>query len=277
MRRKLALILFAMVLSASGIGPVGASTYHVYDDWGGTWHDADKAWTDDTLMCWAAAAANILDWAGWDTAPLNNQTMIFQYFVAHWTNQGSFPEFGWNWWLDGTLPPSLGPEWFRIDIPGGNFWPSANFDNLYHEAWSGNLLADIDSFLHSGYGVTLAIYKSNPAGGLNGHALTCWGYEYSDGSGGRQYAGVYVTDSDDHETALQYYTVSWDNADKVWDLGGGFNGWYIGGIEALGQNVPLPPSMLLFASGLLVLAAWRRRTRSACLSAATGARWRPKK
>ncbi len=257
MRRKLALILFILVLSTASSGPVGASTYHVYDDWGGTWHDANKAWVNDGLMCWAAAASNILDWTDRDTASLNNQTLIFQYFVDHWTNLGSLPVFAWNWWFNGSLPPDLGANWSKVDVAGGNFWRDTNFDNLYYRGMSANLLSDVDSLLHAGYGVTLGIYKTG-----GGHALTLWGLQYTDGPGGRQYNGIYVTDSDDHQTGEFYYAVSWLN--DHWYLQNYFgtnNTWYIDEVEAL-SRVPLPASLLLFASGLLVLAlvAWRRRT-----------------
>ncbi|MCK9377024.1 MAG: hypothetical protein M0P73_12820 [Syntrophobacterales bacterium] len=273
MRRKLALLLLAVVLSAASSGPAGASTYFVYDQWGGTWHDANKSWENDTLMCWAAAASNILDWTRWDTAALNNETLVFQYFVAHWTNQGSLPYLGWNWWFDGSLPPS-GPiwsKWSQVDVAGGNFWPGANFDDVYYRGMSANLLSDVENFLHSGYGVTLGIYRPNPSGGLYGHALTCWGYEYTDGPAGRQYNGIYVTDSDDRQTGEYFYAVSESNGQWYLQNYFGSNAWYIDEVEALAR-VPLPGSLLLFASGLLVLAAWRRRARSAGLAAADSSR-----
>ncbi len=269
MRRKLALLLLAIVLSAASRGPAEASTYRVYDQWGGTWHDANKSWENDTYMCWAAAASNILDWTRWDTAALNNETLVFQYFVDHWTDQGSLPFFGWNWWFDGTLPLSgtNWSEWSQVDVPGGNFWPGANFGDLHYLETSGNFLSDADSFLHSGYGVTLGIYKTD-----GGHALTLWGLEYTDGLGGRQYNGIYVTDSDDRKTGEFYYAVSWIN--DRWYLQNYFgtnNIWYINEVEALAR-VPLPASLFLFASGLLVLAAWKRRARSAGLAAADSSR-----
>ena len=274
MRRKLALLLLAVVLSAASSGPAGASTYRVYDQWGGTFHDANKTGNDDSLMCWAAAASNILDWTGWETAALSDQTKIFQYFVGHWTDQGSLPFYGWNWWFDGTLPPS-GPkwsDWSKVDVPGGDFWHSVTFADVYERGMSANLLSDADSFLRSGYGVTLGIYKTD-----GGHALTLWGLEYTDGLGGRQYNGIYVTDSDDGKTDEFYYAVSWMN--DHWYLQnyfGTYNIWYIDEVEALGR-VPLPASLLLFASGLLALAAWRRRARSTSLAAADRSRHLPAK
>jgi hypothetical protein len=258
--RKTLLFLVIFLLVVAGSSVARATSYFVYDQWGGTWHDANKTGSDDSNMCWAAAAANILDWAGWDTATYNTQSLIFQYFVVHWTNAGSLPKYGWHWWLTGTLPPTgTGWEgWSQVEFSGGKFWPGVHFYSLYHEAEGGNLMADVANFFQSGYGVTLAIYKPN----LDyGHALTCWGYD-TDANG--NYTGVWVTDSDDGYEGLKEYSVSWDSSTGFWDLGGVYTDYYIGEIEALGRNpnpVPLPPSLLIFGFGLLMLAPWRRLRR----------------
>jgi len=263
-RRKFLLFLaiFLMALASSGVAR--ADSYLVYNQWGGTWQDANKTWSGDSMMCWAAGASNILAWGGYETPTYNTATLIFQYFKAHWTNAGSLPQYGWSWFLDGTLPPNWS-GCSQVAVAGGDFWSGDNFSSLYHQATSGNLMADAAGFFQSGDGVTLAIYKPG-----YGHALTCWGYDYTKQlSGVIQYTGIWVTDSDDGVTALEDYPVSWDSKYGVWDLGGGYAGWYIGGVEALGQNpdpplgvgVPLPPSLLLFITGLLALASWRRLRR----------------
>jgi hypothetical protein len=265
-RRKLLLFLAIFIMALAGSGVAQANSYFVYDQWGGTWSDANKTTAGESNMCWAAAASNILAWDGYGTATLNTAQLIFQYFAADWTNRGGLPKYGWSWFLDGNLPPAWS-GWSQVKVPGGDFWPGDKFSSLLH---LGTGMAAVASFFQAGDGVTLALYKAS--GG--GHALTCWGYDYTNSSGVIQYTGVWVTDSDDHVTALKEYPVSWDKANSVWDLGGAYAGWYIGGVEALGRNpdppgVPLPPSLLLFLSGLLALASWRRYRR-ACPGASPG-------
>ena len=59
----LVLSLMTGVTTAFGVG----IDYFVYNDYGGSWSDAEKnnVNTEDDLMCWAAASSNVLDWTGW--------------------------------------------------------------------------------------------------------------------------------------------------------------------------------------------------------------------
>ena len=91
-----------------------------------------------------------------------------------------------------------------------------------------------------------------------GHALTAWGFEY-DPSDARYYTGVWVTDSDDNQTDLDYYSLRRGDGDR-WFLNGyaGEDDWHIGGVQALGQ-IPEPGTLLLFGSAVAGLAAFRFR------------------
>lgn len=272
MKVKIPVILVALVFSLSLAGSGFADTYQPY---GSDWLDAEKSPTntEDDLMCWAAAASNILAWSGWGSPVASGagaEDTIFAYFQTHWTDQGGLMEFGWDWWFDGTHNSPTGSGWSYVDVAGGgDFWdPPYTFTDYYHRTWQdGSAMSAIDDYLHAGYGVTLGVYED---GGDGGHAITCWGYDYSAGDPGG-YLGVRVTDSDDNKGStappdvLAYYNVTYDSTKNKWFLQNfyGQNDWYIGEVMALDQSpesaVPLPAAVWLLGSGLLGLVGVRRR------------------
>lgn len=69
--------------------PAGCDTYFMFSSFGATWHDADKDWQGDSNMCWAAVAANILTWGGWQVLQFHNGELIFENFATHRANEGA--------------------------------------------------------------------------------------------------------------------------------------------------------------------------------------------
>lgn len=268
----LALLLFVA-------SPALSDTYEIFDDWGGTWSDAEKdnISNDDDLMCWAATASNVLEWTGWHGAGgLTTTDPMFDNFCAHWTDDGGLMEFGWDWWFDGTYsgPSSTGLSlpttgWSQPDVAGGGAWyPGETFTDYYHRTWQNSLaMSAIDSYLHDGYGTGLGIYGISHTGG---HAITVWGYDYTLGDPD-DYLGIWVSDSDNDKNGadprpdtLNYYGVNWNSLYGVWELQGGYSGWYIGEVMALEQNpgiapVPVPAAVLLGMLGLGVVGIKLRR------------------
>jgi hypothetical protein len=283
------MLSFVLFFAFTVNGSAFAVSYFGYEQWGGTWQDANKtsASTQDDLMCWAAAASNVLAWGGWGTATSNSASGIFKNFQDHWTNQGGMMDLGWRWWLNGKTPnPDIykpGEGWSSVDASISGFqgyWPQSNFSTYFQEDWIvaeanyyPNLMSDVEGWLRSGYGVALAVYTENPGGG---HALTAWGFDYNDSG---QYTGVWVTDSDDYkwrEQGLKRLSLQYDSVHKWWDLTGDiYRGWYIGGVQALfqmpqsdlpgvngsdpTQRVPLPEpgTMILLAIGMSGVAVVR--------------------
>ncbi len=99
------LLMISLLVLATAV-PALSDTYFIYNQYGGTWHDANKTRNDDSLMCWAAAAVNVLAYEKWGTSTYSTDTAIFKDFVAHWTNKTGDMSWAWNWWFSGAKPPT---------------------------------------------------------------------------------------------------------------------------------------------------------------------------
>ena len=226
------------------VTPTGDS-YMLYENWGGTWSDVEKSpnSSEDDLLCWAGAASNVLEWTGWGlVGGMTDTDDMFQYFQDHWTDEGGWMNWAWDWWFDGSSP-GQGGGGTQVDVPGGGFYPSENFQDYFHYEYSDSqALGAIDQYLHNGYGTSIGIF------GPGGHAITVWGYNYNP-SNPTDYYGLWVTDSDDSKSStnppdrLRYYEV--ENVSGAWYLQDyyGSDSWYIGAVEALApsQGTPTPP------------------------------------
>jgi len=259
-----------LLMVAAGFVTAAPLNYYLWNNSGGTWADAEKTATGtDDLMCWAAAASNILEWTGWGkVASMTNTDQMFNYYQNHWTDNGGMMKYGWNWWFSGTysgpvgasldLPVgSAGSNWSQPDAPGGDFYPSQNFSAYFHESW-GSLasLSTIDQYLRAGYGTTLAVYSPTM-----GHALTVWGFQYDPDNAG-YYTGIYVTDSDDHTDALRLYKIT--NSGGIWYLDnfyGTNNTWAIKGVQALATAPLIPEPATLCLLGIGALSLIRRKNK----------------
>jgi hypothetical protein len=258
-RFRIALIIGALVCFSQ---PAFGDTYLLSQ-----WSDVNKSWNGDSNLCWAATASNMLYYAKWDTASYNTAASIFNNFKYYWTNESGYIDYGLQWWLNGTSPPS--GYGGATASGGGNYWPSVDAASVIGYAWyigssssEGNAMADIAAYLPS-KAVGLAIYRWN---GQGGHAITVWGYDYHLVNGNLVYDAIWVTDSDDGYIGLKRYSVHLDSHDPwIWDLGDGYSGWYIGWetwLEINQNPVPIPSGLLLFGFGLLGLAGLKRFVQS---------------
>lgn len=228
-------LLAAMLVVIWVVQPSFAGSYFVFEDRGGTWHDADKSCprADDGLMCWAAAAANVLKWGRWDTKDHDSEASIFSCFHDHWTNGTGSPAVAWQWWLNGRRagsPGTGGPaahgsnddlscDFGKLGAhpksagSGGRYWPSFGFRSYFHEEFDPSKSMDaIDDFLHKGYGVVMGVERKDKP---TGHVVTVWGRR-TDERG--RFEGVYVTNSDDGARRLDYFPIIWDGRAKRWDV-----------------------------------------------------------
>jgi hypothetical protein len=257
------IVLMTVAMAPTWAAPPPATiqnAYFLYNQWGGTWHDANKtaANTEDDLMCWAAAASNVLAWGDWGTPAYNTTDKIFKHVQDHWTDNTGYPRWAWRWWFDGTPAPNKAASY--VDVPGGGaFYPTLNFYDYYLSFYDNiSLMANIDQLLQWGYGVTLTIRPPSQ----NYHAITLWGFGYDMVNGNKVYKSIYVTDSDDGFYGLKNYNINQVNGG--WYMTSGYNGWELYTVQALKLNfldapgaaplhTPVPPSAMLVLSGLLAL------------------------
>jgi hypothetical protein len=234
---------------------------------------------DDSLMCWAASASNILEWGKWTTPTYNTATAIFQNFKDHWTNGRGWQYWAWQWWLQGTPPPTT--TYASIDVSGGgNYFPTLNFYNYYASVSGSGELAAMDQLMHKGCGISLVITKGSNAS----HTITCWGFDYTTTNGNTDYTAIYYTDSDDGVTALKTMTLAYNNG---WYFTSGYTSWLLSGVYGLemyggqtlstggttgskkrgnphlsGDVAPLSPTWLVVGTGLILLGITRTRRRN---------------
>jgi hypothetical protein len=194
MRGKILLwgVIFVLVMGwgATAIG----ETYCNYYDHDGTWNDVNKTWIDDSQMCWAAAASNILAWGGWGTARYSTAGGIYDYIRSCFPNMGGDPYQAYDFWFYGRRGE-------------GGFYPGYGLNN-YHN--SGSPMQDLATFLHDGQGVHIRVATAGAT-----HALTVWGYDYNPAyspDDDRYYTHLYYTDSDDRVTELQCSPIRWDSS-----------------------------------------------------------------
>ena len=215
--KKRVLFMVAGIVMLFG-GNSFAASYQIWNTYGGTWADADKIWTDDTNLCWAAASSNILEYTRWGrVGGMTTTDDMFGYFKAHWNDQAGNPYYALDWWWDGTNDMQGDLSWAQENVDGGGgFYPTLNIGD--YSRWDGGTsaaLSTLDTWLHDGYASSLVI------SGSFGHAITAWGFAY-DPADADYYTGLYVTDSDDHVNALQYYDLV--HTGSRWYLSGGYFG-----------------------------------------------------
>lgn len=173
----------------------------------------------DALLCWAAAASNVLHYTGWAAKAtynganlnLNSEDDVFDVFMNNFTDQGGSSAYGYQWFFNGDYWPqnnaSYGDDWskFNGSYTYGTFTgflPDYGCTGLRKEITVSGVgdLNEAFMYLKKGYGEELSInlhYKDRDDFG--GHALTFWGYVVDnsvDKSNPAHYKKVFITNSD---------------------------------------------------------------------------------
>ena len=169
--------------------------------------DANKTGDTDNLMCWAAAASNMLWYSGWGSVAnevsrtnFQSEDDIFNYFKQYFSNERCCIMFGIQWFFTGIYLPDTNRMWYGSEVstriaPGGGglipsvsledklFWfPADQFYQFYdkiHDSQDKNAMG-ADAFFTSGNRPFVHRIDQNDYY----HALTIYDmYHYIDRSG----------------------------------------------------------------------------------------------
>ena len=274
--KKLLILVAILALSSPTLS--GATPSFVYDGGmgTGTWKDVNKqnVYGDpDALLCWAAAASDVLAWTGWrgwdskTSSYISGASDIYTRFVAAWPNAIGAAVYAYEWWMtDRSESVTGGPRVFPT--PGLNFYPgvdvlktSAGSVTRWTSSTIYNGLAD---YIRNDRGIVANISVPSSDVGAYSHLLAVWGWDPDTGK-------IYLTDSDDGVTSLREYSFHQDGGKVYID---DYSNLYTHPIDVqitlltrLNLNpgiepnkvVPEPITLLFLSSGLLGLAGCCRK------------------
>ncbi len=166
--------------------------------------------TDDSGMCWAATASNVIAW--WQTqnqASLSGVTLPndepWDVFRILTKNNGGNPRFAYDWWINGGSSGNL--SWDAEQKTAHGDWAAGGFlKDVYDTAMAPVFIANSNNrdvytkasalvgALNAGYALSIEVGTND---GGSSHAITLWGLEYHLDEQERfilDYA--YITDSD---------------------------------------------------------------------------------
>ncbi len=265
------------------------------------WYDfnkqrGDQDLTNDSNMCWAASASNIIAWWQDQNGIVSTQKQkipqgadVWQTYVAVFDNDGGNPDKALTWWITGKETPANIDKtvydgtlrWTGIDgstsynpneLFDGGFLTSTTFtptplydmgiDPITLGLDGGNVLLDKADALIGAFsmGYAFAVEVATNADTPASHAITLWGAGYTINEEGKAVIDyVYVTESDDAVDKIYKATV--DKKGYICE------GLWAGGLayritKAVGMRsepIPEPTTATLSLLALAGLAARRRR------------------
>ena len=205
--KKLLILVAILALSSPTLS--GATPSFVYDGGmgTGTWKDVNKqnVYGDpDALLCWAAAASDVLAWTGWrgwdskTSSYISGASDIYTRFVAAWPNAIGAAVYAYEWWMTDRSESVTGGH-REFPTPGLNFYPGV--DPL--KSWSGGVSSSVyywlGNYIQNHRGIVSNISVPSSSVGAYVHLLAVWGWDPDMGK-------IYLTDSDDGMTSLRVYS-----------------------------------------------------------------------
>ena len=176
-----------------------ASDIRMWERYETPFADADKMGAGDLNMCWAAAAANLLTWAGWAA----DEDDAFDIFRAHFEDEPGYVYDALGYYFTNY---ATGVKAEMVTV---------------REARSRKLIDFIVSAVHGGKGVAMKIaYPDKKIG----HFLTIYGYRYL---ADEDNFILYFVDSDDGLHQIQLLKVEWNEANERWEIQDVYRDYYL--------------------------------------------------
>ncbi len=209
---------------------------------------------EDDLLCWAASAANMLEYTGWGFVNgIDTADEFLDYFEDHVMDRGSSIDQGLVWWFLGAIADIE-------DVDHGGFWLDyADYWNYIHVYPNHNEALNKIEITLAGKGACGIGVDEIAGDGL--HAITVWGLDIDDTKDPwdqSRYKGIFVSDSDSHkgdanaEDYLRYFSVEFDSANDYWYMPSYGGGWFITDVVGLnlfpGASRPVADCLMLAAN-----------------------------
>lgn len=158
-----------------------------WEELGIDWVDVDKDWIDDSEMCWAAVAANMLEYGGYAA----DADDVFNQFRNVFDNEAGHISTALQWYFDNVMQDGRQVE-----------------DVLTRTDRTPELMDSLVCGLHAGDVVALQTEEHT---GKN-HIFSVYGYVYWDEI---DFFGIYLTDSNALVNHLSLYYFKWTGSGWV--------------------------------------------------------------
>lgn len=289
-------LLGVLAFSATMAEALEAWVYGVSSNAG--WYDNNKNGNGDSNLCWAASAANVINWwqsySNYTSTTAPTGTGVWDTFKSTFANEMGNPVNALYWFYYGSSYVDISYN-TGVDAAGGYYEDLASIDLKYYVTPSSGpalkestMAQTILSYMEQKRGISLAL--TNDATSKLAHAITLWGMDYEvDVNGVYSINKLYVTDSDDYGISSEPRLYTLIKADYGTELSTTYEdvfvftseteGWY-SAYEVVGEDrkpvynrvddiyalalvnpidVPEPATGVLVLTGLGLLLRRRRR------------------
>ena len=166
--------------------------------------DAEKDYVNDSDLCWAASAADLLQYTGWGSlAGFDDEDEIFETLTGAFYDTAGNPYYGIGWFFNGVNLRQETDGWAHVKKDYGSFTgylPAYAVENVlggYGITDDWHSLGSALNDLRAGCGASLCIGWYSDGVRNGGHLISLWGYVEDSASNGKgRWPMLIVSDSD---------------------------------------------------------------------------------